>query len=163
MITVDGQTDSIFKVRYGGRGADRKAPPPEPNRCLGVFGLSLHTTERELEKHFSTFGRIKKCQLALDVQSGRSKGFAFIEFESIDDAKEARKEMDGKELGGKSIRIEFAIEARKQMDGKELDGKPIRIDFSKDSALNTFEAITDFVRRRGGVRGRDDIMEDEIE
>ena len=146
-VKVSGSREEVSRCIYhicgspesrGGRRADRKGlrKDDEPNKCLGVFGLSPYTTERELEEHFSTFGRIEKCQVALDGHSGRSRGFAFIDFESSDDAKVARKEMDG----------------------KELNGKRIRIDFSDESALSTF---TDFVRRRGGVRGRDDIMESE--
>ena len=36
---------------------------PEPNKCLGVFGLSLYTTERELEKEFGRFGVLEKTQV----------------------------------------------------------------------------------------------------
>ena len=39
---------------------------PERNNCLGVFGLSLYTTERELEKEFSKFGPLEKVQVVLD-------------------------------------------------------------------------------------------------
>ena len=94
----------------GGRGGEREAP--EPNKCLGGFGLSLYTTERELEKHFSSFGRIEKCQVVLDGHSGRSRGFAFIYYDTVEDATEARKMMDGKELDGKPIRVDFSITKR---------------------------------------------------
>jgi len=77
-----------------------------------VFGLSLYTTERELEKHFSSFGRIEKCQVVLDGHSGRSRGFAFIYYDTVEDATEARKMMDGKELDGKPIRVDFSITKR---------------------------------------------------
>ena len=39
---------------------------PEAGTCLGVFGLSLYTTERELDKEFSKFGPLKKVQVVLD-------------------------------------------------------------------------------------------------
>ena len=39
---------------------------PEEGNCLGVFGLSLYTTERELEKEFSKFGPLEKVQVVLD-------------------------------------------------------------------------------------------------
>ena len=60
-------------------------------QCLGVFGLSLYTTERELEKQFGSFGEIEKCQVVLDGHSGRSRGFAFVYFETIEQASEAKK------------------------------------------------------------------------
>jgi transformer-2 protein len=43
---------------------DRDAPTP--SACLGVFGLSLYTTERELEKEFSKFGPLDKVTVVLD-------------------------------------------------------------------------------------------------
>jgi len=39
---------------------------PETSNCLGVFGLSLYTTERELEKEFSKFGPLEKVTVVLD-------------------------------------------------------------------------------------------------
>ena len=56
-----------------------------------MFGLSLYTTERELEKQFGSFGEIEKCQVVLDGHSGRSRGFAFVYFETVEQAAEAKK------------------------------------------------------------------------
>ena len=39
---------------------------PETSNCVGVFGLSLYTTERELEKEFSKFGPLEKVTVILD-------------------------------------------------------------------------------------------------
>ena len=36
---------------------------PEPSKCLGVFGLSLYTSERDLEKEFNKFGALEKVQV----------------------------------------------------------------------------------------------------
>jgi len=47
---------------------DREAPIP--SACLGVFGLSLYTTERELEKEFSKFGPLQKVTIVLDGKVG---------------------------------------------------------------------------------------------
>ena len=60
---------------------------PEPSSCLGVFGLSTYTTERELDAEFSKFGPLEKVQVVLDGKSGRSRGFAFVYFDSHEDAK----------------------------------------------------------------------------
>ena len=56
-------TEKYFKRRGESRSpmSDRRRhqgdrEEPEPNKCLGVFGLSLYTTERELEKEFGRFG-----------------------------------------------------------------------------------------------------------
>ena len=58
-----------------------------------MFGLSLYTTERELEKEFGKFGPISKITVVLDGKTGRSRGFAFVTFEKVDDATEARNAM----------------------------------------------------------------------
>lgn len=41
---------------------------PPPNRCLGVFGMSLYTDEKQLENHFSQYGKIENIQLVYDKQ-----------------------------------------------------------------------------------------------
>ena len=45
--------------------------------------MSWDTSERELETHFSKFGRIERCQVVMDRTTGRSRGFAFINFETV--------------------------------------------------------------------------------
>ena len=51
-------------------------------------------------------------QVVLDGHSGRSRGFAFVYYEDIADATEARKEMNGTELDGRKIRVDFSITKR---------------------------------------------------
>jgi transformer-2 protein len=52
---------------------DRDAPTP--TTCLGVFGLSLYTTERELDKEFSKFGPLQKVTVVLDGKVTNLQGF----------------------------------------------------------------------------------------
>jgi len=85
---------------------------PTPSKCIGVFGLSLYTSERELEQEFKKFGPLEKVQVVLDGHSGRSRGFAFIYYENIEDATEARNAMSGAELDGRKIRVDFSITKR---------------------------------------------------
>jgi len=85
---------------------------PEPSKCLGVFGLSLYTTERELEKEFGKFGPLEKVQVVLDGHSGRSRGFAFVYFENNNDATEARNALTGTDMDGRKIRVDFSITKR---------------------------------------------------
>ena len=85
---------------------------PESSNCLGVFGLSLYTTERELEKEFSKFGPLEKVTVILDGKTGRSRGFAFIYFESVEDAKVAKEAMSDQEIDGRRVRVDFSITKR---------------------------------------------------
>uniref|UniRef100_A0A452F7I4 Transformer-2 protein homolog beta n=1 Tax=Capra hircus TaxID=9925 RepID=A0A452F7I4_CAPHI len=85
---------------------------PDPNCCLGVFGLSLYTTERDLREMFSKYGPIADVSIVYDQQSRRSRGFAFVYFENVDDAKEAKECANGMELDGCRIRVDFSITKR---------------------------------------------------
>jgi len=85
---------------------------PEENTCLGVFGLSLETTERELERQFSRFGPLSRVQVVLDGQTGQSRGFAFVYFENLEDARNAKEEMCDKDLDGRRIRVDYSLTKR---------------------------------------------------
>ncbi|XP_062312172.1 transformer-2 protein homolog beta [Osmerus eperlanus] len=82
---------------------------PNPNCCLGVFGLSLYTTERDLREVFSKYGLLADISIVFDQQSRRSRVFAFVYFENRDDAKEAKERANGMELDGRRIRVDFSI------------------------------------------------------
>ncbi|XP_077304850.1 transformer-2 protein homolog beta isoform X1 [Lithobates pipiens] len=90
---------------------DKKANP-DPNCCLGVFGLSLYTTERDLREVFSKYGPIADVSIVYDQQSRRSRGFSFVYFENVEDAKEAKERANGMELDGRRIRVDFSITKR---------------------------------------------------
>lgn len=61
---------------------------PDPSTCLGVFGLSLYTTERDLREVFSRYGPLAGVNVVYDQRTGRSRGFAFVYFERLEDSKE---------------------------------------------------------------------------
>ena len=82
---------------------------PESSNCLGVFGLCLYTNERKLEIEFSKFGPLEKVTLILDGITGQSRGFAFIYFESQEDAKAAKEAMSDQEIHGRRVRVDFSI------------------------------------------------------
>lgn len=55
--------------------------------------MSLYTTERDLREVFSKYGPIADVSIVYDQQSRRSRGFAFVYFENVDDAKEVSKSL----------------------------------------------------------------------
>ncbi|KAI4591003.1 hypothetical protein MJG53_002052 [Ovis ammon polii x Ovis aries] len=85
---------------------------PDPNTCLGVFGLSLYTTERDLREVFSRYGPLGGVSVVYDQRTGRSRGFAFVYFERIDDSKEAMERENGMELDGRRIQVDYSITKR---------------------------------------------------
>ena len=93
--------------------------------------MAMLMMERELEKQFGGFGHIEKCQVVLDGHSGRSRGFAFVYYETVEQAEEAKKAMDGQELDGRQVRVDFSITKRPHTPtpGKYM-GRPSR-DFKR--------------------------------
>ncbi|XP_012557523.1 transformer-2 protein homolog alpha isoform X2 [Hydra vulgaris] len=89
---------------------NREAPPP--GKCLGVFGLSLYTTDREVREAFERYGRVVDCNVVHDHNTGRSRGFAFLNMSSISEAEDAKERMNGAELDGRRIRVDFSITQR---------------------------------------------------
>lgn len=80
---------------------------------LYVGNLSYNTSEDDLRDAFSPYGEVVSAKIITDRDSGRSKGFGFIEFTDDEAAKKAMSAMNGTELGGRSLTVN---EARPQTD-----------------------------------------------
>jgi cold-inducible RNA-binding protein len=77
---------------------------------LFVGNLSYGTTSADLESHFRQIGETTSAQVITDRESGRSRGFGFVEMASGEDAQRAIRELDGKELQGRTINVSEARE-----------------------------------------------------
>ncbi|CAJ0579049.1 unnamed protein product, partial [Mesorhabditis spiculigera] len=102
--------DGGYRRGSGFTGASRDNP--EPSKCLGVFNLSRSTTEDILREEFERFGKVERAQLVIDRPTGESRGFGFIYFKNVDDAKEAREKMSGASLDGRELRVDFSVTKR---------------------------------------------------
>jgi cold-inducible RNA-binding protein len=79
------------------------------NNCrLFVGNLSFQTLEGDLQNHFSAAGVVVNVNLMLDKFTGRSRGFAFVEFGSPEEAQKAAEMFHGKELGGRALTVNIA-------------------------------------------------------
>lgn len=86
----------------------------DPNvcHCLGVFGLSSYTQEKDLRDVFSQYGDIDAISIIYDRQSGHSKGYGFVYFKSTLDAVEARRNTQGLVLDRRPIRVDYSLTVR---------------------------------------------------
>jgi cold-inducible RNA-binding protein len=85
-----------------------------------VGKLSYDTTESTLSELFAAVGEVVSVTLITDRDSGRSKGFAFVEMAEDADAQEAINQLDGREVDGRAIAV---AEARpKREEGRERGG-----------------------------------------
>jgi len=85
---------------------------PNPSSVLGVFGLSIRSTERDLDDEFSRYGRVEKVTIVYDQRSGRSRGFGFISMSTVDEATRCIEKLNGIELNGRRIRVDFSVTDR---------------------------------------------------
>lgn len=73
-----------------------------------VGNMSFDTTEEQLKEAFAAIGQVDSVSLITDRYSGRSKGFAFVEMANDDEAKTAISQLDGKEVGGRTLKVSEA-------------------------------------------------------
>lgn len=75
---------------------------------LYVGNLSYDTTKETLGNLFAQAGKVESVNIITDANSGRSKGFGFIEMSSGDEAKKAIEMFNGQEVDGRNIRVDEA-------------------------------------------------------
>ena len=75
---------------------------------LFVGNLSPETTSDELSTLFSEVGAVDSCNLIMDRETERSKGFAFIEMNSREAADAAKEKFDGQDLHGRALKVNDA-------------------------------------------------------
>lgn len=82
--------------------------PAKPNQKLFIGGLAWAATDEDLRKAFEAFGEVVAASVVRYPDTGRSKGFAFVEYATVEEAEKAKDEMDGKDLAGRAIKVDFA-------------------------------------------------------
>ena len=80
-------------------------------KTLYVGNLPYSTSEDDLKDMFNEFGEVSSSKIISDRETGRSRGFGFVEIES-DGAQKAIDALDGKEFGGRSLRVNEARERK---------------------------------------------------
>ena len=75
---------------------------------LFVGNLSEETTSAEIRDLFSDVGEVESCKLVADRETGRSKGFGFVEMKSREAANAAKEKFNGHNLNGKTLKVDEA-------------------------------------------------------
>lgn len=88
---------------------------------LFIGSLAYATNDDTLLAHFATIGPVKSARVVTDRESGRSKGFGFVEFESDDDNQKAIDQLDGKDLDGRPINVSLA-RPREERPKRDFNG-----------------------------------------
>jgi RNA recognition motif-containing protein len=77
---------------------------------LFVGGLSWNLSWQDLKDAFAEHGEVAFARVITDRETNKSRGFGFVEFVNIEDAVKAKEAMDGVELDGRAIKVDFAQE-----------------------------------------------------
>jgi RNA recognition motif-containing protein len=77
-----------------------------------VGNLTFDTDSAQLESLFSQHGQVTKAQVVMDRDTGRSRGFGFVEMASSDEAQKAIDSLNGKDVGGRALTVNLAKERR---------------------------------------------------
>ncbi|MCO5978694.1 RNA recognition motif domain-containing protein [Ideonella oryzae] len=75
---------------------------------LYVGNLPYSMGDDDLQQHFSAFGQVTSAKVMMDRDSGRSKGFGFVEMSSGDEAQAAIRGMNGESFGGREMVVNVA-------------------------------------------------------
>lgn len=82
---------------------------------LYVGNLSFRVTSEDLQEHFATAGAVSSANVVMDRETGRSRGFGFVEMATDDDANNAIAQFNGQEYDGRNMVVN---EARPREDSR---------------------------------------------
>lgn len=75
---------------------------------LYVGNLSFRVTSDDLQEHFGTAGEVESANIVMDRETGRSRGFGFVEMSSKEEGEKAIEEFNGKEFEGRELKVNEA-------------------------------------------------------
>lgn len=97
-----------------------------------VARLDFGVSQEELKKAFEQYGKVNKVTIATDKETGKPKGFAFVEMFNEEEAKNAIKSLDGHTFNGRQIAVKQAEDRRDNNRRDNNDRKP----FNRDNRNN---------------------------
>ncbi|XP_062116712.1 glycine-rich RNA-binding protein blt801-like [Humulus lupulus] len=84
---------------------------------LFIGGISYQTDEQSLREAFAKYGEIVDARIIVDRDTGRSRGFGFVTFTSSEEASSAIQALDGQDLHGRRVRVNYATDRRAGFGG----------------------------------------------
>ncbi|XP_015228579.1 PREDICTED: nucleolin isoform X2 [Cyprinodon variegatus] len=128
---LQGRSIMVDYVGDKSQKGARMSSSGAPSKTLVVNNLSFSATEEVLQSVFE-----KSVSIRIPQRDGRPKGFAFVEFESADDAKDALENLNHTEIEGRSVRLEFSQNSGGRDGGRGNSG-PTKTLFVKGLSEDT--------------------------
>jgi RNA recognition motif-containing protein len=89
----------------------------QQNQKLYVGNLNFEATEDQVKDLFSSFGDVQEVKIVMDRFTGRSRGFAFVRFDTADSAAKAKEGLNGQPFQGKTLVIDIARTEQREPRG----------------------------------------------
>ena len=102
--------------------SDRSAYTDVMAKRIYVGNLSFQTTETDLSAMFAEIGQVESVQIITDRDTGRSKGFGFVEMVDDAAAEKAIERLNGKSVGGRNLTVNEAKPQQKRDSGSRGGG-----------------------------------------
>src|SRR6184192_932608 len=103
-LSVNSPREKVFRVKHPTWGKGRKLMSMK----LYVGNLSFDTSSNELQTLFAQAGTVESVSLIEDRETGRSRGFGFVEMSSSEEGATAIQKFDGQEVRGRALRVNTA-------------------------------------------------------
>ncbi len=107
------------------REPENKDPRDQRPARIHVANLADNVGEIELREEFGVFGEVKNVRVISDKETGKSKGYAFIEMASREDAKLAIDDINGQEIKGQEVKASFARPRTRRNGYRNQKRKPV--------------------------------------
>lgn len=85
-----------------------------------VSNLSFHTNEETLRALFTPFGNVTSAKVITDRESGKSRGFGFVEMDVVAEGQAAMKGLNNKDIEGRALSVSVAKEKTSRPDKRDL-------------------------------------------
>lgn len=115
------------------RSGSGHPPPPQAGTSTRLYVGNLHYDigSEQVRAVFEPFGEIEEAEVYYDHATGKSKGFAFVQFKSADDAQRATEQLNGFELAGRQMRVSTSKARISGGGGRERGGAPLTTRFDE--------------------------------
>ncbi|GMT33850.1 hypothetical protein PFISCL1PPCAC_25147, partial [Pristionchus fissidentatus] len=82
---------------------------PHPSKCLGVFGMPPWVREYDMRNMFEPYGEVDQLNVVINRHTGQCRGYGFVYYATVEEAKRARAAMKDAKIDGIPIRVDFSV------------------------------------------------------
>lgn len=112
---------------------------PKPGATIYIGNMSYEKDEREIRDLFSYYGKVNKVQIILDLETNKSKGYAFVIMDHPNDAARAVNGLNGKIVDKRTLKVSVALENKEHQFKKVI---------TKDDFSQTEEVDKSLLKRK---------------